>query len=250
MQSSVSLSSKVLLNCQEFSTLTGLSLRTVAKLIASCEVKSIRVGRRRLIPRTELDSFITRDHRVTVESTAALRRKRRPRPLKNRKTSKRTKTSHKKHRVRSNRGNFQKHVRTVKRTSRIQRKPKPLKNRQTSKKTKTSYKKHLRVRSNRKNSRKHIRTVKRTGHTQRIPKRVTEPRIARALGIMRREGSSASEAAPREGLKLKTFVRGATNTLLSPSKRQKEQRPDAWTLQQGSFVPSYLLSPCAFDRRR
>jgi len=42
------LSSKVLLSLTEVSTLVGLSLRTTTKLIASGEIKSIRVGRRRL----------------------------------------------------------------------------------------------------------------------------------------------------------------------------------------------------------
>jgi excisionase family DNA binding protein len=53
---------KVLLSCKEFSLLTGLSLRTIAKLIASGELRSIRVGRRRLISRLELTKFVRCDH--------------------------------------------------------------------------------------------------------------------------------------------------------------------------------------------
>lgn len=53
---------KVLLSCKEFSLLTGLSLRTISKLIASGELRSIRVGRRRLISRLDLTDFIRCDH--------------------------------------------------------------------------------------------------------------------------------------------------------------------------------------------
>jgi len=56
------LSDKVLLNIQEFSTLANISPRTTAKLIASGELRSIRVGRRRLIARTELTRFAKSDH--------------------------------------------------------------------------------------------------------------------------------------------------------------------------------------------
>jgi excisionase family DNA binding protein len=55
-------SNRVLLSRKEFSLLTGLSLRTIAKLIASRELLSIRVGRRRLISRAELAKFVRRDH--------------------------------------------------------------------------------------------------------------------------------------------------------------------------------------------
>ncbi len=56
------LSNKVLLSRKEFSSLTSLSLRTTASLLASGDLRSIRVGRRRLIPRTELERFAKRDH--------------------------------------------------------------------------------------------------------------------------------------------------------------------------------------------
>ncbi len=56
------LTSKILLSRKEFSTLTGLSLRTTANLLASDDLRSIRIGRRRLISRTELERFIKRDH--------------------------------------------------------------------------------------------------------------------------------------------------------------------------------------------
>jgi len=43
--------------------------------------------------------------------------------------------------------------------------------------------------------------------------RITDPRIARALGYMRREGVSASEASRREKMKLKTFLKHAGRSL-------------------------------------
>lgn len=39
--------------------------------------------------------------------------------------------------------------------------------------------------------------------------KITDPRIARALGLMRREGASASKAAHSEKMKLETFRKGA-----------------------------------------
>ncbi len=62
MSEKPSLSNKVLLSRKEFSSLTGLSLRTTASLLASGDLRSIRVGRRRLISRTELERFAERDH--------------------------------------------------------------------------------------------------------------------------------------------------------------------------------------------
>jgi excisionase family DNA binding protein len=56
------LSTKVLLSRKKSATLTGLSLRTIAKLLASRELGSIRVGRRRLILLAELKKFTRRDH--------------------------------------------------------------------------------------------------------------------------------------------------------------------------------------------
>jgi excisionase family DNA binding protein len=87
MQNSILLGCKILLSRREFSLLTGLSLRTIAKLVASGEVDSIRVGRRRLIPRSALDRFVKRDHSISQPTTVALRSKarvkrRRPRPKK------------------------------------------------------------------------------------------------------------------------------------------------------------------------
>lgn len=52
-------STKVLLSLREFSFLAGLSLRTTT---ASGEVSSIRVGRRRLIPKSALLRFVELSH--------------------------------------------------------------------------------------------------------------------------------------------------------------------------------------------
>jgi excisionase family DNA binding protein len=40
----------------------GISMRTLETLISLMELKSVRVGRRRLIPRCELEKFARRDH--------------------------------------------------------------------------------------------------------------------------------------------------------------------------------------------
>jgi excisionase family DNA binding protein len=56
------LGNKVLFSRKEFSFLTGLSLRTTALLLASGQVRSIRIGRRRLIPKVELSRFSRRNH--------------------------------------------------------------------------------------------------------------------------------------------------------------------------------------------
>jgi hypothetical protein len=61
----------------------------------------------------------------------------------------------------------------------------------------------IKIRRNRRGTRtpKRIRIRKRS--------KITDPRIARALGLMRREGASASKAAHSERMKLETFRKGA-----------------------------------------
>lgn len=61
----------------------------------------------------------------------------------------------------------------------------------------------IKIRRNRRGARtpKRIRIRKRS--------KITDPRIARALGLMRREGASASKAARSEKMKLETFRKGA-----------------------------------------
>jgi excisionase family DNA binding protein len=62
MQKVSLLRTKILFSCSEFSRLSGLSLRTITKLVAAREIDSIRVGRRRLIPRIALVRFSQRSH--------------------------------------------------------------------------------------------------------------------------------------------------------------------------------------------
>ena len=70
-------------------------------------------------------------------------------------------------------------------------------------------KKHIKVTRPRKNRRKQRRMKpKRLVHA-RSRKTISDPRVARALGYMRREGVSASEAAHREKMKLETFRKRA-----------------------------------------
>lgn len=59
-------------------------------------------------------------------------------------------------------------------------------------------------------------------------KSITDPRVARALGYMRRDGASASNAARRERMKLKTFRRGAGRYLYrsGPGKPWKARSED------------------------
>src|SRR6202035_1136340 len=56
---------KVLLDRKEVASRTGLSLRTITQLISAKKLKSIRVGRRRLVPVVELNRFIQRSHKTT-----------------------------------------------------------------------------------------------------------------------------------------------------------------------------------------
>jgi len=55
---------KILLDRKEAANLLSISLRTLDTLLAQGELKTCRIGRRRLIPRQELEQFARRDHRV------------------------------------------------------------------------------------------------------------------------------------------------------------------------------------------
>ena len=59
---------RLLLSKRESAVALGISLRTLEILISVKELKSVRVGRRRLIPRGELERFARRDH-VTKSGT-------------------------------------------------------------------------------------------------------------------------------------------------------------------------------------
>jgi len=49
---------------RDAATLLSLSLRTVDNLIARKELRTVRIGRRVLIPVAELNQFIKRDHPI------------------------------------------------------------------------------------------------------------------------------------------------------------------------------------------
>lgn len=56
------MSGRLLYGKREAASVLGLSLRTVDLLIAAKELKSIRIGRRRMISGRELEQFVRRDH--------------------------------------------------------------------------------------------------------------------------------------------------------------------------------------------
>jgi hypothetical protein len=77
------------------------------------------------------------------------------------------------------------------------------------KKRKIPHRKHSRISRVKRSPSKHrpVRRKKLAAVSKR--RAITDPRVARALGFMRREGVSASEAAHREKMKLETFRKGA-----------------------------------------
>lgn len=89
-------------------------------------------------------------------------------------------------------------------------------------------KKHIRNTRLRKTRRKQRRIRPRKVSLIRARQAITDPRIARALSFMRRDGVSASEAARRERMKLKTFQRGAGRFLYrsGPGKPWKARSQD------------------------
>lgn len=58
------LDAKLLLTRQESARLMSISLRTLDQLLPSGEIPSCRIGRRRLIARSELERFVRRDHPI------------------------------------------------------------------------------------------------------------------------------------------------------------------------------------------
>jgi len=105
------------------------------------------------------------------------------------------------------------------------------KNRKTTKKHKDQNKKWSRLTRTKKSSRKHHPVKrKRAAPSRRVL--ITDPRVARALGLMRREGASASAAARREQMKLETFRRRAGRYLYrsGPGKPWKARSEDQLAL--------------------
>jgi len=52
----------LLLSKRNAASALGISVRTLETLIAVHELKSVRVGRRRMIPRSALERFVRTDH--------------------------------------------------------------------------------------------------------------------------------------------------------------------------------------------
>ncbi len=102
-----------------------------------------------------------------------------------------------------------------------------LKNRKTTIKRRGRKHRHRSGRGT-KSHRKHRRSPPPTRIRIRKRQRIADPRIARALGFMRREGDSASEAAPLEKMKLETFLKGAGRFLYrsAPGKPWKARNDD------------------------
>jgi excisionase family DNA binding protein len=56
----------IVLSKQEAAQMLGVSLRTIDRLIALKELQVRRLGRRVLIPRNSLDSFLRTDHPTQI----------------------------------------------------------------------------------------------------------------------------------------------------------------------------------------
>jgi hypothetical protein len=102
------------------------------------------------------------------------------------------------------------------------------KNRKLTKKGRKRGKKHITFKPPRKNGRTQRRTRPRKIARPRSRQTISDPRVARALGFMRRDGASASEAARREKMKLETFRKGAGKFLYrsGPGKPWKARTED------------------------
>src|ERR1700676_3918078 len=96
------------------------------------------------------------------------------------------------------------------------------------KKRKIQHGKRSRITLVRRSPRKHRPMRRKILVGVRRSKAITDPRVARALGFMRREGVSASEAAHREKMKLETFRKGARRFLYrsGPGKPWKARSQD------------------------
>jgi excisionase family DNA binding protein len=57
---------KLLVSKRDAAAVLGVSLRTIDNLLACKELRAIKLGRRTLIPMTELARFVQRDHRTRL----------------------------------------------------------------------------------------------------------------------------------------------------------------------------------------
>jgi len=101
--------------------------------------------------------------------------------------------------------------------------------RRPAKKRSRSHKAQARFARPKKNRRQERRRrPRKVAHLPRRRQRITDPRVARALGSMRRDQVSASEAAHREKMKLETFRKSAGRYLYrsGPGKPWKVRSED------------------------
>ncbi len=59
---------RILCSKREAASALGISVRTLETLIAVKELKSVRIGRRRMVPQAELERFARRDHATTLSA--------------------------------------------------------------------------------------------------------------------------------------------------------------------------------------
>jgi hypothetical protein len=102
------------------------------------------------------------------------------------------------------------------------------KNRKSAPKRKVQRKKHAKIRRTTRRSRKESRANAKRPVALRKRKSPADARVFLALRLMRNEGSSASAAARRAGIKLETLVRRTGNTLYrsGPGKPWKARTRD------------------------
>jgi hypothetical protein len=87
------------------------------------------------------------------------------------------------------------------------------KNRRSSKKRNSQRRRHSKLARTTRRFRKPQRVRRKKLVAFRKRRLPTDPRVARALGLMRREGLSASQAARNVRMKLRSFIRAAGNVL-------------------------------------
>jgi hypothetical protein len=118
------------------------------------------------------------------------------------------------------------------------------KNRKLPRRRTVHRKQQGRIARARKNSAKSGRVKRKKLAGVRRRRAITDPRVARALSLMRREGASASKAAQHEKMKLETFRKGA-GRFLYRSGRGKPWK--ARTKDQLRFSMTVLTSRGALD---
>ena len=65
------MSERLLCSKREAANTLGISVRTLETLLSVKELKSVRIGRRRMISSAELERFVRRDHPTKAETISA-----------------------------------------------------------------------------------------------------------------------------------------------------------------------------------